>query len=1346
MANWYKPHYKIIYRLQDKTFVSRLGRYRFFSDRRVIRFLRWKKGGVGRHLRGFAAMKWYKQRFFFGLKFFNFSTRKRRKVRYFHHNSLYKVGLDRKKGFLSFFRKFDDSKVRKWFKEYYNNSKSFKILNFLRVFESRLDVICFRLKLMPTIFLANSYIKSRGLLVNQSKIFTPSYMLQLGDMLSFGEASLWRFFSNKFLEKLWKRWHRFVDLNLTRKKTKYLFYRELLNKNATIKNTLTQNNINKYSHLFDGNWWFKTQQESSLVVNSNQISLKNQSKANIFLFNILYLKTLKSKKWDNYLKLLKSLDHLSLSLKKNKVLFYYLILFLKKKSTLNLKFYKIFYFYKKLYKIKLGINFTIKKFLVLQKNLSLVKSSPMSNDKRLLENKWKYNKSKINYSKKSLNYFSHLSNLKRNNFVINLTSFLNFMKNFKTFIEVLFLNFFFKRNSYRFLFFKIWHKIGQFYSNYSTFFNSLLNLLKLTFSLKGLLDDTKNTLKKPKYLLFKYFDLRFKFFNKSQQFFSMFNKELQPFIKLLKNFLLPFSYQRSFQLLENSNYLYNTYYENFEKNFKSEKFFRLIEQHQIKNQKSFIIFFYDYLSTYFFNNYSFKILQNNLKRKEILNLLGSFFDSYNVGNITSRALKKVCWQIQVFAYNYSLTLMKDNLNIESLVLSQTNLKKNNNDTINLSMLKSSINQLKLNEYHIPFNLSNIPVSKISSEGLKYNLKINQKLYKFLINKSLINLQKKKLSKISFKLTSKKLFRYSNKRALSKLSKFLNKKLIYFWPKLRHIKYSLLSKWTVSLPLNVLQKGFIKNNYINKKRVFTHNYRLKLKSLKPRQFYKKFSSYKRNVFIKQKKILLYTKKNKLFNNNIISWNTNKIQFFNKKMYFIGKKFNWKLKKQQKFYNRVFGSFNLNQKKLNKRTSHYNSFFQRSQYLRWKLFGSNYKLAFLKKKYKFFYWGNLPTEYFYHNTRIFSSYWFARRYNRLIPLLLRRISKNKKAKFNTPKNKRNKLWSKFKLSTKKKPANLKLFLKSSLRNPPEIFLFNKFQFSIKKRRRIIKRYRFKFGFKRLKKTPIRRKKLKKLSSYRKYNKYNEKYLINYLRKKYFLSYNLDEFHIFKSIHHKVQFYTKYNKLRDKLRTFYNSTKYSLLFNQVVLYQNLIENSNINLKKLKLVNYNKELQETNNLVKFRNKDLYRLLLKNKFLNPIKYSVKSRRRTKRWWEQSKNKKIIFNSNISKQKGLFYGLFLKRNKLKRYKKFFWYRQRWNWNSILTKSYQWRTKLLNINKIRKERKIKFTNIRVKPVLLLPSSIEFDFVSFRALMISFPNLEASITGGSSTSYFYSLVNFYQRLGL
>ncbi len=51
-------------------------------------------------------------RYIFGLKFFNFSSKKRRKVRFYLQKNLYKVELYRKKGFLSFYRKLDDSKIR----------------------------------------------------------------------------------------------------------------------------------------------------------------------------------------------------------------------------------------------------------------------------------------------------------------------------------------------------------------------------------------------------------------------------------------------------------------------------------------------------------------------------------------------------------------------------------------------------------------------------------------------------------------------------------------------------------------------------------------------------------------------------------------------------------------------------------------------------------------------------------------------------------------------------------------------------------------------------------------------------------------------------------------------------------------------------------------------------------------------------------------------------------------------------------------------------------------------------------------------------------------------------------
>ena len=40
MANCYKPHFRIVYKTQEKTFVSRLNRLRFFHDKRVLKYLR----------------------------------------------------------------------------------------------------------------------------------------------------------------------------------------------------------------------------------------------------------------------------------------------------------------------------------------------------------------------------------------------------------------------------------------------------------------------------------------------------------------------------------------------------------------------------------------------------------------------------------------------------------------------------------------------------------------------------------------------------------------------------------------------------------------------------------------------------------------------------------------------------------------------------------------------------------------------------------------------------------------------------------------------------------------------------------------------------------------------------------------------------------------------------------------------------------------------------------------------------------------------------------------------------------------------------------------------------------
>jgi hypothetical protein len=106
----------------------------------------------------------------------------------------------------------------------------------------------------------------------------------------------------------------------------------------------------------------------------------------------------------------------------------------------------------------------------------------------------------------------------------------------------------------------------------------------------------------------------------------------------------------------------------------------------------------------------------------------------------------------------------------------------------------------------------------------------------------------------------------------------------------------------------------------------------------------------------------------------------------------------------------------------------------------------------------------------------------------------------------------------------------------------------------------------------------------------------------------------------------------------------------------------------------------------------------------------------------------------------------LQRHELKRYKKYFWYRQKWNKKSILKRIYNLRSYMLQLGKISKYKKKKFSNIRNKPLLILPQYFEYDFTLLQALMISTPKVGTSIYGGADNNYFYSLVNFYKRRGL
>ena len=556
--NWYKPHLKIVYNVQDKTFVSRLNRLRFFHDRRVLRFLRWHKGDKGRKVRGIHSLKWYKMRYIFGLKFFNFSSKKRRKVRFYLQKNLYKVELYRKKGFLSFYRKLDDSKIRNWFKHQYNKSRQFKIINFFKMFETRLDVISFRMKLTPTIFLANMFIKTRGLQINYGLKKEPSYRLQIGDLISFESDTLWHFFASRFHNQLWKRWHRLMDLNKQRKTTRLLTFREynkksslhiqddrtlILNENFKnlektwtffINKKQTKNKINQFNN-------FNELQEILLASDKNILTAFQNHQ---LLINFSLGK--RSRLLMDYKLLLKefAFSKNKIKLKKKKLLFFFIKQYIKiffnsiQKEQNKLK--HLVFFYKNFFKINLKknvlnnmLNKNFSLFFFKEKNslglikifiwnalnkFSLINKQSISFFLKKADSKNEQNlNSRINYYTseiQNVNNFSTNLFFKRKNFnsllensFINLENFkwldtwsqqilifFNFNFQLKTLLQRIFVSFIIRNETYRFFFLKFWLIYRSFLTKFAKLFLPLKKFFQYLTLLKHICRSTNENI------------------------------------------------------------------------------------------------------------------------------------------------------------------------------------------------------------------------------------------------------------------------------------------------------------------------------------------------------------------------------------------------------------------------------------------------------------------------------------------------------------------------------------------------------------------------------------------------------------------------------------------------------------------------------------------------------------------------------------------------------------------------------------------------------------------------------------------------------------------------------------
>lgn len=201
-------------------------------------------------------------------------------------------------------------------------------------------------------------------------------------------------------------------------------------------------------------------------------------------------------------------------------------------------------------------------------------------------------------------------------------------------------------------------------------------------------------------------------------------------------------------------------------------------------------------------------------------------------------------------------------------------------------------------------------------------------------------------------------------------------------------------------------------------------------------------------------------------------------------------------------------------------------------------------------------------------------------------------------------------------KKKNRKMKLFFKSSILRPKN-FLFNKFKFIWRKRKRLKKRKRLRYSYNRsfIKKKYRQSRTRRKLKSYKKYMKLKKNILSNFIDLKYqFNSNSLLLQQPLKSLENSTYFYLNLNNIKRKLKLNFYSRRLVILQNELFLFENLMSSRFSNQSgKLKLVKHITERADITNITLLRNKIIYNLLMKHKYDKQLKYNVKERKQSKK-------------------------------------------------------------------------------------------------------------------------------------
>lgn len=246
--NKFKPRYKLSHLTKTKIWPYKDGYLRGFYRIRSKKIK--PKGIFKKNVRVAKNRKWTEARNFFrpdsisiGKKLiFGKSAYGRPKAVARRYNNLFYI----KQKLYKFHGKIKEKSFKIIFKTHIMQMSK-KTNSFYSVLESRMNIVFFRIRLLPTIFACHQFIQYNGLEVNNKLETSPNTQIKVGDIITVPEKAWINFYWNVYYRLYYRRWGLYVFKRRLIKKIKKQLFFNFNRKNIkfTIKPIFTQNQIAK---------------------------------------------------------------------------------------------------------------------------------------------------------------------------------------------------------------------------------------------------------------------------------------------------------------------------------------------------------------------------------------------------------------------------------------------------------------------------------------------------------------------------------------------------------------------------------------------------------------------------------------------------------------------------------------------------------------------------------------------------------------------------------------------------------------------------------------------------------------------------------------------------------------------------------------------------------------------------------------------------------------------------------------------------------------------------------------------------------------------------------------------